>query len=164
MPRLAVTAEHDHLPLDIYPPPPGGRHWARTLQPAYVTINGTLYMLQARFAYDGSSIPPVAWWTLATPLEWPWCYMGAVHDGMYAGALRRVGATLYHPPAWFPPLVAHCVFYELGRACGVSPGKAGRAFLGVTLWGLVRGHRTSYVSREHFLDTCPHGEIFERTS
>jgi len=161
---LTVTPEHEYLRLDIMP---SGRcrHWARTVDPTFVRLNGRLYKVEAPFAYDGSSIPPLAWWTLATPLEWPWCYAGAIHDAAYAGALVRVAAANgYMFPVWFAPVDAHGVFFGILRACGVSSTKAFRAWAGVSIYGALRGHRRSYVPRDAMAAQFEHLETFRRAA
>ena len=156
-----IQPQHDSMCVEIRRTPTH-RHWAVTKDDTCVLINGRLYLVPARFAFDGSSIPTIAWMTMATPLEWPWCYAGCIHDAMYRGRMQRRAEGRPRMPVWFAPDAANGIYHDLLRACGVGPFPAWRCWVAVALYSKVWGARHTYLRYQSWIKLYPGGAVWVR--
>ena len=135
----------------------GHRHWARTCNDTTVLIDGSGYTVPAGFGFDGSSIPPVAFVSMATPFEWPWCYAGCIHDAMYEGRLLRTWPVERSVPCWFPPRPADVVYRETLRMCCAGTWSSWRCWAAVRAYSVLWGTRHGYMGYDAFKDLHPDG-------
>jgi hypothetical protein len=153
---MVVKLQHKSLDLRITPAY-GKRAWARALEDCWVGVDGHGYLgFLASFEFDGSSIPPPAWWLIGAPLEWPWCYCGGIHDAAYEGRLlRRFDAGQPPQPVWLEPAFAHALFREMAIAGGMlqreESDRPAVVRRGWAAWSAVRAYGAAWGERKNYL-------------